>query len=111
MPSVLTRVVRHVFRHEKIPARVRWWFVAQGMCEWYDAMRTGLAPELGGIDRASNVIARLAARVFRRRYAIVREAHASLPRPDTDPRAVALLTGGLYRVASNPHASWVLDGV
>src|SRR4051812_3222765 len=111
MPSVLTRAVRHVFRNEQIPVRVRWWFVAQGMCEWFDAMRTGLASELGGRENAARAIARLSVRIFERRYEILRAQHATLPALADDPRAMALLMGGLYRVASNPEASWIFDPI
>ena len=108
----LGRGVREIFRRELIPARLRWWFVAEGMCDWYLLLRRELAPHLGGEAAASAVLARLSVSVFHRRYDRLPVALGiALPDRARAPSAVGLLMGGLYRLASAPKARFIFDDV
>lgn len=102
MPTLLARTVREVFRRELIPTRLRWWFAAEGMADWFSVMREELAAH--GVDEAT--LAAVARPMFERRYAILRAAYPSLP---DDPRAIGLTMGALYRIASYPSARWIFE--
>lgn len=106
MPPLLARVVREVFRRERIPTRLRWWFAAEGMCDWYDVLARDLAPHLGSLERARDVVAEASAPMFRRRHAILRQEFG-LVSLDDDPAAGALVFGALYRIASRPSSEWI----
>lgn len=110
MQTFVSVVAREIFRRERIPARLRWWFVAEGMIEWYGLLRRELAPHLGGRDAAARVLSDLGRPLFLRRHAVLRERVPALPAPDATG-ATGLLMGGLYRIASAPDAAWMFDGV
>ncbi len=111
MADLFSLAVRELFRRELLPVRLRWWFAAEGMCDWYKVLDRDLAPHLGGRTRARAALARLSVPMLHRRYDIVRRAHPRLPDRRVDPRAVALVMGGLYRVASKPDSAWIFDDV
>src|SRR5262245_25223686 len=111
MVPLLARAVREVFRRERFPERVLWWFAAEGMAEWYQLVAEELGPPLGGRAEARRLLADFSAPLFARRYELLRRRHAELPCPAAEPRAVGLTMGALYRVASNEAARWVFDGV
>ena len=111
MVAPLATAVREVFRRKLIPARMRWWFVAEAMHEWYALLVEELGPELGGRDEARAVLARLSAPMLRRRYDILRGAHPELPDRAAVPRAVGRTLGALYRVESSPGGRWILNEV
>lgn len=110
MADLLARGVRELFRRELLPARLRWWFAAEGMCDWYRVLARDLAPHLGGAARSRALLARLSVPMLHRRFDVMRRRHA-LPDRASDPRAVALLVGGLYRIASKPDEAWIFDAV
>jgi hypothetical protein len=107
MTAWLSVAVRELFRRERIPVRLRWWFAAEGMCQWYHLLRDDLAPHLGGREASASALAELSAPMFARRYDILRRAHPSLPDRSADPRAPGLVLGALYRAASNEDAAWI----
>jgi hypothetical protein len=107
MTALFSRAARELFRRELLPARVRWWFAAEGMREWCRLIRDELAPHLGGREQATTRIAELCAPLFRRRYALLRKAFPALPDPATAPRAVGLVMSALYRVAADPASGWI----
>lgn len=80
------------------------------MIEWYSLLRRELAPHLGGPDGAARALAEVSRPMLLRRHALLRDAHPHLPAPDAT-RATGLLMGGLYRIASAPHAAWIFDAV
>lgn len=103
------RATRWLFRHEKLPPRVLWWLSADGMRLWYRVLRWGLAPHLGGAARAEEVLARLVAPVFARRYRLLREGLApALPR---SPEAIGPVMGALYLSPVIQESDWVLREV
>jgi hypothetical protein len=106
-PPLLARVVRRAFRHERIPTRLRWWFAAEGMCDWYDVLARDLAPHLGGLAAARRVLADASAPMLLRRYAILRDDFGL---PD-DRASRGLVFGALYRIASRPSSEWIFDAV
>ncbi len=110
MPTFVDRAARELFRRERLPVRVRWWFVAEGMCEWYRLLAEDLAPYLGGRDGAKRALSEVSLPMFRRRYGLLSRAHPSLPDDAREPRAIALVLGALYRVASNTGAAWIFAG-
>src|SRR4051812_16435886 len=107
MAAWISELARELFRRERLPARVRWWFVAEGMCQWYRLLRDDLAPHLGGRASAEAILARLAAPMLERRYDVLRARHPDLPDRAASPRAVGLVMGALHRVASNVGETWV----
>lgn len=114
MATLLARAVRETFRREKIPTRLLWWFAAEGMADWFSLVREELAPHLTGgaggprdLARSGDVLAECAQPMFARRYDLLRVSHPHLPDRQTDPRAVGLVIGALYRVASYPLARWI----
>ncbi len=109
--SLIGRVVREVFRRERIPTRVRWWFAAEGMGDWYSLLREELAPHLGGLDRSTRLLADVAAPMLERRYDVLRGSFPTLPDRRLDARAVGLAMGGLYRIASYPKIRWLFEPV
>jgi hypothetical protein len=111
MPTLLDRAVREVFRRERIPLRMRWWFAAEGMCDWYRVLVEGLAGPLGGEARARNVVSRIARTIFDARYDRFAAERPSLPLRVDAPRSVGLFMGALHRSASNPAADWVFEPV
>jgi len=107
--ELLAAGVRAIFRRELLPARLRWWFVAEGMCDWYRVLARDLAPHLKEDPRP--LLSRLGVPMFERRYDILRRAGAPVPDRAREPRAVALVMGGLYRIASRPEQSWIFDAL
>jgi hypothetical protein len=103
MPTLLARTVREVFRRELIPTRLRWWFAAEGMADWFSVLREELGPHVPAIDET---LADVARPMFERRYSILRASFPSLP---DAPRAVGLTMGALYRIASYPDARWIFE--
>jgi hypothetical protein len=108
-PPLLARIVREAFRRERIPVRMRWWFAAEGMCDWYDVLARDLAPHVDGagdaLDRSRRVLAEASTPMLSRRYAILREEFGL---PD-DRTAGGLVLGALYRFASRPGSTWIFD--
>lgn len=105
MPPLLAKLVREIFRREKIPTRLRWWFAAEGMCDWYGVLARDLGPHLGSLERAQRVLSEASAPMLSRRYAILREEFG-LPRD----RASSVL-GALYRLSSRPSRAWIFDAL
>jgi hypothetical protein len=102
-------IAREIYRRELVPARVRWWLAARGMCDWYRVVAKDLGPHFGGDARP--VVAELARTTLERRYRALRERHPFLPDPVHDPRAIPIVMGALYRLDRTPKARWILDGV
>lgn len=109
MVPVLARAVREVFRRERFPDRVLWWFAAEGMCEWYALLADELAPHLGGREAARGFLAEVSAPLFARRHALMDARFASVPAPGAEPGNTGLLMGALYRSASNRDARWIVS--
>ncbi len=109
-PTFLARGVREVFRRERIPTRLLWWFAAEGMCEWLDLLRRELAPHLGGLAGSEAALAAVAVPLFQRRHDVLHARFRSVP-PRADDlagrRDTGLLLGGLLRIARKPEARWV----
>lgn len=108
MPTLLARTVREVFRRELIPTRLRWWFAAEGMADWFSIIREELRPH--GVDDAT--LAEVARPMFERRYGILSAAYPSLleaNRSSPSPPRVGLTMGALYRVSSYPSARWIFE--
>jgi hypothetical protein len=103
------RAAREIYRRELLPARMRWWLTARGMCDWYRVVAKELGPHFDGDGKA--IVAELAAHALERRYRALRESHAFLPDPERDPRALAIVMSALYRLDRTPRARWILDGV
>jgi hypothetical protein len=103
------RLLRHAYRREVIPARLRWWLAASGMRDWLRIVAKELQPHLGAETRP--IMARLAGRCFERRYAALHPAWSHLPAPEEDARAVALLMSGLYRMRAGDRGDWILDAL
>jgi hypothetical protein len=108
---ILARAVREVFRRERFPPRVLWWFAAEGMGEWYALLAEELAPMLGGPGGARRALSEMSAPLLRRRYLLLRERHPELPDPAAEPAAVGLTMGALYRVAGNGGTRWLFDAL
>jgi hypothetical protein len=111
MPALVSRLVRTLFRREALPTRVLWWFAAEGTCEWVHLLRRELALPLGGTAAAESVLQAIVGRMLRRRYEALRALFSHLPDPEHEPRAVGLVMGALYRVASNPGEAWMFARV
>lgn len=108
-PTLLARTVREVFRRERIPTRLLWWFSAEGMAEWMELLRRDLAPHLGGLPAAEAVLGDAAAALFLRRHDVLHARYRSVPAPTADAagrRTTALLLGGLWRIARKPEVRW-----
>src|SRR5262245_53952114 len=73
--ALCSRAVRELFKRELIPARMRWWFAAEGMCEWYRVLARDLAPHL---PNARGVLAELSVPMFRRRRGILGATYTHL---------------------------------
>jgi hypothetical protein len=101
--------MRHAFRREAIPARARWWLAAAGMRDWFAFLASRLRPHLG--DSARPLIARSGARMFERRYEVLRRTWPHLPPHESDARAPALVMTTLYRAELAPRASWMFEGL
>src|SRR6187549_1071075 len=91
--------VRDVFREERVPVRFLWWLAADGLRQWYSALRTGLAEPLGGIANSERALARLAAPVYMNHYKMLREKYPQLPEPNVS--TAAELMAGLMRLQIN----------
>jgi len=104
MATLLARTVREVFRREKIPTRMLWWFAAEGMGDWFSVLREELAPHFGGIDRSGEVLALVARPMFERRHALLRASFPKVPAGE-----VGLTLGALYRIASYPSLRWAFQ--
>jgi hypothetical protein len=104
MATLLARTVREVFRREMIPTRVLWWFSAEGMGDWFSALRDELAPHLGGTERSAELLAKVARPMFERRHAVLRASFPDIPATD-----LGLTFGALYRIASYPSLRWVFE--
>ncbi len=111
MADLFSHTVRTLFRRELLPVRLRWWFAAEGMCDWNRVLERDLASHLGGREDARAILSRISVPMFHRRYDLLRRANPRLPDRNAEPRAVALLFGGLYRVASKPDSAWIFDAV
>lgn len=108
-PTLLARTVREVFRRERIPTRLLWWFAAEGMAEWMDLLRRDLAPHLGGTAAAEALLAEAAVPLFQRRHDVLHARFRGVPRRADDAagrRETALLLGGLWRIARKPEVRW-----
>lgn len=110
MRTWVSVVAQDLFKRERIPVRFRWWFVAEGMIEWYALLRRELARHLGGPDGAARALSDVSRPMFLRRHTLLREKHPHLPPPDAT-RATGLLMGALYRTASAPDATWIFDAI
>lgn len=112
----LARVTREVYRRERIPERGLWWLAAAGMRDWYRVLAKRLAAPLAaaGTHDGRALLAELGRRMFERRWDALRDAgtaRGGLPDRARDPRAVALLMAGLYRLDGAPRARWILGGL
>ena len=108
--ALLALAVREVFRRELIPLRLRWWFAAEGMGDWYRVLRRDLSPHVGGDARASTILSEISAPMFHRRHDLLHTAYG-VPSRHEDPRRVGLVMGGLYRIASQPDSDWIFRSV
>ncbi|MEJ7734504.1 MAG: hypothetical protein WKG00_35565 [Polyangiaceae bacterium] len=106
MVPLLARAVREVFRRERFPERVLWWFAAEGMCEWYALLAAELGPYLDP-ERgpAQALLSEISAPLFARRHALLEARFDSVPVPGDG--GTGLLMGALYRSASNADARWI----
>jgi len=98
--------LREAYRRELIPARVRWWLAAEGMRDWYRVVARGLEPSLGA--QAKPVLSRVGARMFERRWDVMKEKWPHLRSGD---RTQALVMSALYRSERNPKAAWIFDAM
>lgn len=105
---MLSEVIREVYRREKIPAVVRWALAADGMHAWYAMLRKGLEEPLGDRSAAERAVAEAAGLAYRRRYAVLREAHPRLP---SDEGAAARILGALSMTARHPRGAWVFGAL
>ena len=94
--------LREAYRHEMIPARVRWWLAAEGMRDWYRVVARGLEPSLGA--EAKPVLSRIGARMFSRRWDVMMEKWPHLRRGNC-----AHVMSALYR--TNPKTTWIFDAM
>src|SRR5688572_12133388 len=97
MATLVSQLVREVFRRELIPTRLRWWFVAEGMCDWYAVLGEQLAPHLGGERRAQSILSEISVPMFTRRHQVLGSRFPAVARA-----AIGPTMSGLYRVASYP---------
>jgi hypothetical protein len=111
MPTLFARAVRDVFRSERIPMRLLWWFAAEGTCDWYGLLADELAPHLGGRDAARARVAELLVPLWERRFTLAAARFPSVAGAASTPRGRALFFGGLYRLPSSPDAVWILDSL
>jgi hypothetical protein len=121
MVPLLARAVREVFRRERFPERVLWWFAAEGMCEWYALLAEELAPHLAphalggghgaergdGRQEARRFLSEISAPLFARRHALLEARFESVPVSGATPGNTGQLMGALYRSASNADARWI----
>lgn len=113
MASLVARITREMYRREQIPVALRFLLVSQGMRGWFRQLASSLRQHLG--EHTKPVLSELAAQMFQRRYAALRELHPDLPEPE--PRAIAAVMGGLYGLAGSgplqtaPRAAWILDAL
>lgn len=113
MASLVARITREMYRREQIPVALRFLLVSQGMRGWFRQLASSLRQHLG--EHTKPVLSELAAQMFRRRYAALRELHPDPPEPE--PRAIAEVMGGLYGLARSgplqtaPRAAWILDAL
>jgi hypothetical protein len=109
MNPLVARATREAYRRELFPPWLRWRLAAAGMRDWYRTLGSQLRPELG--ERARPLLAQLSARMFRRRYDVLRAGRPALPAPAHDARAMALVMAALYRVEGDARAAWIFAGV
>lgn len=109
MATWVARMVREAFRREMLSDRLRWWFAADGMTQWYALLARELGPLVGGRRDAERLLSGLLGPVFERRYDGLRGAAPGLPSRAVEPRAVGDAMGLLYRVSENAEMRWVLE--
>jgi hypothetical protein len=103
---MLQQTTRWLFRHEKLPPTVLWLLVADGMRLWYRALRRGLAPHLGGADRAQATLSKICASVFTRRLGVLRQQNDRLTEDQT-----GAIMGALYMSPVMRESDWILSEV
>lgn len=111
---MLPAILRQVYRHELLPARVLHMLAAAGMRDWFSTLRSQLRPHLG--QRTQARLAELAAELFARRYDVLRTSLPELPPRSPDgipPPELALLMAGLYRLhhPGSRRGSWIFAAV
>jgi hypothetical protein len=95
--------IREVYRREAIPAELRWWLTAGAMRDWLRLLASKLRPHH---DDARGLTARIAAEMFRRRWAVLSEAHPKLTAED-----LGRFMAGLYQIWQQPRAGWIFAEV
>lgn len=104
--DLVARVTRELYRREAMPARVRWWLAAAGMCDWYRVLARELTPRFDGdAPRAKAVLARLAGATFERRWVAL-----GAP-PELVARELGPTMAALYRVDARAKAAWIFEPV
>jgi hypothetical protein len=108
--AVVARLTREVFARELLPARARWWMAAAGMVDWYTVVAARLRGQVAGDAR--ELLSRLSARMFERRYEVLRAAHPELPDAAHDRRALRLVMAALYRIGPRQRrGGWILGAL
>jgi hypothetical protein len=95
--------IREAYRREVIPAELRWWLTAGAMRDWLRLLSSKLRPHH---DDARALTARIAAEMFRRRWAVLSEA-----RPDLTEKDLGRFMAGLYQIWQQPRAGWIFAEV
>jgi hypothetical protein len=107
MASLVGRAVREIYRREAIPVHLRWRLAAIGMIDFARILARELKPHLA--EDAKSVVGKLVARMFERRWEVLRAANGSF---DDDPRTRALALAGLYRIPSaRAKSGWIVSGL
>src|SRR6185295_9252743 len=80
-----------------MPARVRWWLAAAGMCDWYRVLARQMEPVVAPRDPRA-LLSAISVRMFERRGAVL-HVH--------DARDRTALMRALYRIGAHPKAAWI----
>ena len=103
----LERGLREIYRREQLPMPALWWLAADGTGQWFSMLRRGLEGPLGGREPAEREIAKAVARVYTRRWSLLR---ARYPMLADDLDAPARILGALTFTPLRPRAVWVFRG-
>jgi hypothetical protein len=103
----IERAMREVYRREMLPPAALWWLAADGTGMWFSMLRRGLERPMGSREAAEREIAKAVARVYTRRWGLLRERYPMLP---DDVDAPARILGALTFSALRPRARWVFKG-
>ena len=102
--------LRAVLRTERLPTAALWLMAADGMALYLRLMARAVGDAVG-CDRtqARQIVAEVMARMWRRRYAAMRDTFPMLP-PATDAEIVTTMRG-LYCAPGNRKTLWMYDAL